>query len=197
MVVRPRREGRRLSDLPDVGGFAGEARAVRGGRRSHLPYRLYPQGQDAAVQRRRRRALYHQFRTRQEERDGGRSLGAGLAEDQRGRWRRLQDRKLEAGKRDRAGALRRLEERTAAEDQARDRARRPLGRHAPRDAGAGRCGYFQRLCAARFRADHSGGQGQGIGGADPECALVHRTQHGEAAVRQCEATAGHRLGDAL
>ena len=63
--------------------------------------------------------------------------------------------------------LRRLEERAAAEDQARDRARCALGRYAPRDAGAGRCGPVERLCTARFRANHQGGQSQGIGRADP------------------------------
>ena len=75
MVVRPRGEGRRLSDLPDVGGLAGKARAVRRGRRPHLPHRLCAQGQDAAVQCRGRRALHHQLRTRQEERDRRRTPG--------------------------------------------------------------------------------------------------------------------------
>ena len=67
-----------------VGGFptfqmsAGslrEARAVRRGRRSHLPRRLRPQGQDADVQRRGGGAVRHQFRACQEERDRGRSRG--------------------------------------------------------------------------------------------------------------------------
>ena len=40
MVIRPRGHGRRLSDLSDEGRLAGKARAVRGGRRPHLPHRL-------------------------------------------------------------------------------------------------------------------------------------------------------------
>ena len=44
VVVRPRGDGRRLPDLPDEGGLAGEARAVRRRRRPHLPRRLHPQG---------------------------------------------------------------------------------------------------------------------------------------------------------
>ena len=75
MVVRPRRDGRRLPDLPDVGGLAGEARAVRRRGRSHVSHRLRPQGQDAAVQRGRGGAVHHQLGTRQEERDRSRTRG--------------------------------------------------------------------------------------------------------------------------
>ena len=68
MVVRSVGVGRWFSDLPDVGRQPREARAVRRGRRSHLPRRLHPQGQDADVQPRGGRALCHQFRACQEER---------------------------------------------------------------------------------------------------------------------------------
>ena len=61
VVVRPRGLGRRLSDLPDVGRQPRKARAVRRGRRPHLPGGLHPQGQDADVQSRGRRAVRDQF----------------------------------------------------------------------------------------------------------------------------------------
>ena len=79
MVVRPLGLGRRISDLPDVGGQPRKAGAVRRGRRSHVPRRLHPQGQDADVQPRGGRAVRHQFRTRQEERDRTGPVGAGVA----------------------------------------------------------------------------------------------------------------------
>ena len=183
MVVRQGRQGRRLPDIPDVGRLAGKARTVRGRRRSHLPHRLRPQGQDAAVQRRRRRAVHHQFGTREEERDTGRPLGDGLAEEQRGRRRRLPDRKLEARHRNDLRPLRQLEERAAAEDQAHHRARHPVGRNASCDAGAGRCRSLERFRAARLRSDHEGRQDQGVGRADPERVLVSRAEHRQAAVR--------------
>ena len=44
VVARPRGHGRRLSDLPDGRGLAHQARAVRGGRRQHLPRRLPAEG---------------------------------------------------------------------------------------------------------------------------------------------------------
>ena len=136
-------------------------------------------------------------RTRQEERDRSRPVGAGLAQGQRGRRRRLPGRELEARQRDHPGALRQLEERPAAEDQARDRARRAVARHAPRHARARRCRSLDRLSAQGLRSDDQGGQAQGRGRADPERALVHRAQHLAAAVRQRQAPAGDRLGDAL
>ena len=197
MVVRPLGLGRRLPDLPDVGRQPRKARAVRGGRRPHLPRRLHPQGQDADVQPRGGRAVRHQFGAREEERDRSRSVGAGLAQGQRGGWRCLQGRELEAGQRDHPRALRQLEERPAAEDQARHRARRALAGHAPRHAGARRRRPLDRLPAERLRPDDQGGQAQGRGRADPERALVRRAQHLAPAVRQREAPAGDRLGDAL
>ena len=197
MVVRSRGVGRRLSDLPDVGGQPREARAVRRGRRPHLPRRLRPQGQDADVQPRGRRAVRDQFGAREEECHRGRSVGDGLAQQQRGRRRRLSGGELEARQRDDPRALRQLEERPAAEDPARHRPRRPLPRDAARDARARRRRHLDRLSAEGLRPDDQGGQGQGRWRADPERALVRRAQHRAPAVRQRQAAAGDRLGDAV
>ena len=64
VVVRPRRHGGRLPDLPDEGGLAGEARAVRGGRRPHLPRRLPPRRQAHHARHRRAGAGDHELRAR-------------------------------------------------------------------------------------------------------------------------------------
>ncbi len=44
VVVRPRGQRRRLPHLPDEGRLAGEAGAIRGGGRPHIPRRLHSQG---------------------------------------------------------------------------------------------------------------------------------------------------------
>ena len=80
MVVRPLGLGRRLSDLPDVGRLRWRSReqfVVVDDHTFRVDY--HPQGQAADVQPRRRRAVHHQFRTREEERDRGGPVGAGLA----------------------------------------------------------------------------------------------------------------------
>ena len=177
MVVRPRGQGRRLPDLSDVGRLAAQSGAVRRGRRSHLPHRLCAQGQDAAVQRRGGGAVRDQFRTCEEERDRGRSLGDDLAAQQRSRRRRLSHRELEARRRDDLCALRQLEERAAAESAAHHRARHSLRRHAPRADGEGRCRLFHRLCAEGFRPAPEGRQGAGGRRADPELPVVRRAEH--------------------
>ena len=100
--------------------------AVRGGRRPDLSRRLRPQGQDADVQSRGGGAVRHQFRARPEECHRRRSVGDGLAAQQRGRRRRLSRGELAARKRDHPRAFRQLEKRAAAEDPAGDRPRRPL-----------------------------------------------------------------------
>ena len=75
MVVRPRHRRRRLSRGADGGGIAGQARAVLGGRRSHLQghLRSVQQADDAGP--RRAGAGHRQFRTGQEARDGRRTRG--------------------------------------------------------------------------------------------------------------------------
>ena len=85
----------------------------------------------------------------------------------------------------------------AAEDPPHHRARRAVRRHTARHARARRRRSLDRLSAEGFRPDDQGGQGQGVRRADPERALVSGAQHLEAAVRQHEAAAGDRLGDAL
>ena len=197
MVIRPRGVGRRLSDLPDVGRQPREARSVRGGRRPDLSRRLRPQGQDADVQSRGGGAVRHQFRARQKECHRRRSVGDGLAAQQRGRRRRLSRGELAARKRNHPRALRQLEKRAAAEDPAGDRPRRPLPRDAPRHARARRRRHLDRVSAQGLRPDDQGGQGQGRRRADPERALVRRAQHRAPAVRQRQAAPGHRLGDAV
>ena len=62
VVARSRRDGRRVPDVPDARGLAGEARAVRGRRRSHHPRRLHPQGSPDHPRPRGDRALHHQLR---------------------------------------------------------------------------------------------------------------------------------------
>ena len=89
----------------------------------------------------------------------------------------LSGRKLAARQRNHSRAFRQLEKRTAAEDQACDRPRCPVARHAPRHARARRCRYLDRISAEGFRPDDQGGQGQDRWRADPECALVRRAQH--------------------
>ncbi len=74
---------------------------------------------------------------------------------QRGRWRRLQGRELEAGHRDGVHPFRRLEERAAAQDQAHHRARHPVRRDAARHAREGRRGSLDRLSAARISTSSS------------------------------------------
>ena len=101
VVVRPGRQGRRLPDLPDVGRLAGKTRTVR--RRSTIT----PSASTTSARTRCCCSMsavvgpvHHQFGTRKEERDTRAGpLGDGLAEEQRGRRRRLPDRKLEARQR--------------------------------------------------------------------------------------------------
>ena len=85
VVVRPRGHRRRLSDLPDEGGLAREARAVRGRRRPDVPHQLPAQGQADDARPRRAGARHHQLRAREEARHGEGSVGDGVAQEQRRR----------------------------------------------------------------------------------------------------------------
>src|ERR1700722_3282572 len=89
MVVRSRRHRRRLPDLSDESGLAGEARAVRRRRRQHRARRLPAQGPAHRPRSRGDRALHHQFRTRQEERHRPGSLGPRIRQAEHRRQRRL------------------------------------------------------------------------------------------------------------
>ncbi len=123
MVARPRRHGRRLSDLPDGRRQPAEARAVRRPRRPHDPHRLSAQGQAHPARSRGGSAGGVQFEARPKPRQRQGSLGDGVDKNQRRRRRRLQARTLGSGPRDRLHPLRGMEERTVAEDPPRGAAR--------------------------------------------------------------------------
>ena len=104
MVARPRRHGRRLPDLPDEGRLAGEARAVRGRRRPHVPRRLPAQGPAHHTRPRGDRAVRHQLRAGEEERDRERSLGPRIYQAEHRRRRRLQGREVDRRHRGRSSS---------------------------------------------------------------------------------------------
>ena len=83
VVARSGRHRGRLPDVPDAGRIAGEARAVRRRRRSHHPRRFHPQGSPHHPRSRGDRAVRHQLRAGQEERQRKRSLGHGVHEAER------------------------------------------------------------------------------------------------------------------
>ena len=76
VVLRPRGHRRRLPHLPDGRRLARKARAVRGGRRAHLPRQVPPQGQADDERHGRAGALHLQQRAGEEERHAGRTPGA-------------------------------------------------------------------------------------------------------------------------
>ncbi len=183
MVVRPCRVGRRLSDLPDEGRLPREARAIRRRRRYDLPHRFPAQGPAHHAGYRGPGADRHQFRSREEERDRRRSLGDGVAQEQRCRRRCLPRRQMDAGYRADLSALRRLEIGTVAQDATRHLAHRAVGRQSPRPARARRCRYLRRPAAQGRR--RAGGK-QEAGGdrhADRERDAVYRHAGDQAAFR--------------
>ena len=158
----------------------------------------HPQGQDADVQPRGSRAVRHQFRACEEERDRAGSLGAGLAA--RATKPAAAPTRSKAGSPARETILARFDDWKSGP---LPKIRRMIARDVP-SAGT------RRAMLERGDADISTGfppkdfdqmikegKVQGHRRADPERALVRRAEHVEAAVRQCQAAAGGRLGDAL
>jgi hypothetical protein len=145
--LRPRGDGGRLPDLPDEGRLAGEARAVRGRGRPHLPREVHPPRQAHDEQPRRGGALRLQQRAGEEERHRAGPLGPGLDAQQRGRRRCLQGGELALGAGDRLRAQRRLEERPAAQAAPHRAARRAQRRQPPRAADQGRHRHHLRPAA--------------------------------------------------
>ncbi len=96
VVARSRGHRRRLSDLPDEGGLAGKARAVRGGRRPHGAGRLPAQGPAHDPGPRGDRALRGEFGARQEERHREGPLGPRIHQAEHRRQRRLPRREVDA-----------------------------------------------------------------------------------------------------
>ena len=157
------------------------------------------QGQDAAVQCRGGRAVRHQFRTREEERDRGRPLGDDLAASNNeaggGAY------KIESWKPGTETIFARFDDWKSGP---LPKIRRIIARDIPsagtRRAHAGDAATpisppaFRRRISTRCMKE---GKVQGRRRADPELPVVRRAQHRKAAVRQRQAAAGRRLGHAL
>ena len=197
VVVRPRRHGGRLPDLPDGGGLAAEARAVRGGRRPHLPRRLHPRRQAHHARHRRAGAGDHELRALQEERDRGRPVGHGMVQEQPCLGRRLQGRALAAGAGSRLRAQRRLEERADAQDPARHHAHHPVGRQPARPARARRRRHLVRPAVEGFLRAEVVAQAHRDRHADRERDDVSRHERQPEAVRQRQGAPGRGLCRAL
>ena len=195
MVARPRRQRRRLPDLPDERGLADQARAVRRRRRQHRAGRLRQEGPPDDSRSRRDRALRRQFRTGEEERQRKGSLGSRIHQAADRGLRRLQGDEVDRRHRSDHGAQRRLGRRPDAEDQARDLAHGAAGRQPPRAAGARRRRHLLRTAEQGFPGAEGRRQAQHRVAAVLQRHPVYRHERHQAAVRQSEGAPGGGLRD--
>ena len=153
MVARPRRQRRRLPDLPDGRGLADQARAIRGRRRQHLPRRFRAQGSADDSRSRGDRAGDLQFRTGQEERDREGSLGSRIYQAEHGRQRRLQGDELDRGLGSHPRAQRQLEGRSASQGQAHRLAHGAVRRQPPRACWSAATPISPTTCRTRISSN--------------------------------------------
>ena len=138
-----------------------------------------------------------QFRTGQKARHRQRSVGDGLAQEQRSRRRRLPRREMDAWPGADLSAVRRLEIGAAAEDPARDLAHRPVGRQSP---GVDRARRRRHLVRPAAQGRGGDGQGQAVyRGQQPDRmrARLSRHERQDGAVRQAQGAPGGCLRDPL
>ncbi len=195
MVVRSRRHGRRLSDLPDGRRIAREARAVRGGGRPHDPGRFPAQGSSHRARPRGDRSLRDELRAGEEARHRTGPLGPRIHQAEHRRQRRLPGGQLELGHRGGLRAQRQLERRSATEDQAHHLAHGALLRQPARPARARRRRHFLRPAEQGFRRAQGRRQARHRVDALQQRHPVHRHEREEPAVRQSQGPAGGRLCD--
>ena len=183
VVARPRRHGRRLSDLPDGRGLAHQGGAVRRGGRQHGARRLRQEGPADHPRSRRDRAGDLQLRAGQVEGQRERPVGPRIHQAEHGRLGRLSRGELDRRHRSRDGAQRQMGRRAAAEGAAHRVAHGAVGRQPARAAGARRRGHFLRSAEQGFRRAEGRRQAQHRVDAVLERHPVHRHEREAAAVR--------------
>ena len=188
---------RRLSDGADEGRLARQQGSVRRRRRRDLPRRFRQEGSAHHSRSRRDRARHLQFRAGEEERHRQGSLGARIHQEQHRRQRRLQGDELEARRRSRLRAQRRLGRRQAARAEESHLAHHPVARQPPRLDGARRRRHLLRSARQGLLRDEAGGQAQDDLQSDRQRHVQRRNERGESAVQQREGPSGRGLRDPL
>src|SRR5262249_44986724 len=142
MVARSRGVCRRIPNLPDGCRLADQARAVRGGRRSHVPCGFCQEGSPHRSRPRGDRALGYQFGTREEARDRERSVGTGIHQAEHGGGRGLSRRELDRRHRSHPAAQWQVGGGAAPEGEAYRLAHRAISRQSRRAARTRRCRHL-------------------------------------------------------